>query len=390
MVNAMPQKPTEFAPAERASEEKIAIDAAYFERFPMLQQVLDAVPDIFLVINAERQIIFANYRVLENLGIQAARRIIGMRPGEAINCQHADNETGGCGTSEACKTCGALKAFMVGLNGRKNMQECRITQKDGQALDLSVWATPITVGDAHFSVFTLKDISHEKRRRALERIFFHDLLNTAGVINGFLDLVNEAQDQTELESYLEQMRYSATRLISEINGQKQLSAAENDELEPFFVRLDALALLREIEIQYARNPLAQGRRIEIATHSETVFFVTDHTLLGRVLGNLVKNALEASKEGETVTLYCGMAPEGGVEFTVHNPAVMPRRVQLQVFNRSFSTKGPGRGLGTYSIKLLTERYLGGKASFESVEGVGTTFTVRYPPDPPGTEGLIMP
>ncbi|MBK7188571.1 MAG: hypothetical protein IPH86_07860 [bacterium] len=57
---------------------------------------------------------------------------------------------------------------------------------------------------------------------------------------------------------------------------------------------------------------------------------------------------------------------------------MPRTVQLQVFQRSFSTKGRDRGIGTYSIKLLTEKYLGGKASFVSDEGQGTTFSVTLP------------
>ena len=38
---------------------------------------------------------------------------------------------------------------------------------------------------------------------------------------------------------------------------------------------------------------------------------------------------------------------------------MPDEVKAQIFERSFSTKGRGRGIGTYSIKLLTERYLEG-------------------------------
>ena len=57
---------------------------------------------------------------------------------------------------------------------------------------------------------------------------------------------------------------------------------------------------------------------------------------------------------------------------------MPPKVQLQVFQRSFSTKGLGRGLGTYSMRLLTQRYLGGTVSFSSKEGEGTEFRARYP------------
>lgn len=68
-------------------------------------------------------------------------------------------------------------------------------------------------------------------------------------------------------------------------------------------------------------------------------------------------------------------------FWVHNPTVMPRKVQLQVFQRSFSTKGKGRGLGTYSVKFLSERYLQGQVFFASTPETGTTFTVHYPLHP---------
>jgi signal transduction histidine kinase len=38
----------------------------------------------------------------------------------------------------------------------------------------------------------------------------------------------------------------------------------------------------------------------------------------------------------------------------------------------------GRGIGTYSAKLITERYLGGSLSFTSSEDEGTTFAVTLP------------
>jgi sensor histidine kinase regulating citrate/malate metabolism len=61
---------------------------------------------------------------------------------------------------------------------------------------------------------------------------------------------------------------------------------------------------------------------------------------------------------------------------------MPREVQLQVFQRSFSTKArSGRGIGTYSIKLFVERYLKGTVGFTSDEPGGTTFTVTLPKEP---------
>jgi len=49
-----------------------------------------------------------------------------------------------------------------------------------------------------------------------------------------------------------------------------------------------------------------------------------------------------------------------------------------LFQRSFSSKGSGRGLGTYSMKLFGEKYLDGEVSFESDRIKGTTFTISLP------------
>lgn len=109
---------------------------------------------------------------------------------------------------------------------------------------------------------------------------------------------------------------------------------------------------------------------------------TDPQLLLRILGNMVKNALEGTAPGQTVRLSCARR-DGNVVFTVHNPGVMPPEVQLQMFQRSFSTKSQaGRGIGTYSMKLLGERYLGGTVDFTSRAPDGTTFTLTLPPHLP--------
>ena len=104
---------------------------------------------------------------------------------------------------------------------------------------------------------------------------------------------------------------------------------------------------------------------------------SDGRLLARVLGNLIKNALEASTRGQTVTAW---DQEGAMpSFFIHNESVMSDAVRHQMFQRSFTTKsGVGHGLGTYSVKLLTENYLDGTVEFNSTEQDGTTFIVRLP------------
>lgn len=154
-------------------------------------------------------------------------------------------------------------------------------------------------------------------------------------------------------------------------------AAENKELKVKLSRVNSLPFLKEIINFYAHHEMARDRRLRLDPETADISLETDRTLLGRVIGNMVKNALEACGAGDTVTLGCrGLA--GGVEFWVHNPAFIPRKVQLQVFQRSFSTKAADRGLGTYSMKLLSERYLQGRVGFTSSSKGGTVFTAFYP------------
>jgi sensor histidine kinase regulating citrate/malate metabolism len=59
------------------------------------------------------------------------------------------------------------------------------------------------------------------------------------------------------------------------------------------------------------------------------------------------------------------ADERNCEFSVWNAGGIPKPIALQIFRRSFSTKATkGRGLGTFSMKLFGERYLGGTVRFK--------------------------
>lgn len=368
--------PTRFAPAGRVSGKNIQVQSRYFLDAPLLHRIFDAIPDIVLVLNPQRQIVFANQALLKMLGLDGVDPVLGQRPGEALGCLHAFETEGGCGTTEFCKTCGAIQAILSSFKGREAVNECRITQESGDALDLQVWATPLDLGDEQFSLFAMKDISHEKRRRTLERIFFHDILNAASGVRGFAELLTVVGPE-DLELVKQSLFNLAERLIDEINAQRDLTAAENNELLIRPGPLNSMDLLQELIRVNEHYATTSRCRLIIDPESESIQFTSDHTLMRRVLGNMVKNALEASQPGQTVTL--GSRRSGRkIEFVVHNPGYIPRHIQLQIFQRSFSTKGQGRGLGTYSIRLLSERYLGGEVSFASSPEQGTEFKARYP------------
>jgi hypothetical protein len=370
--------PTAFAPAERLSPADLARQVAVLSQNDSLPFIANAMPGIVLVLNACHQTVFANRQLAALIGAESAAGAIGQRPGELFSCVHATETAGGCGTTEFCRTCGAAHAIMNGLGGKADVRECSIIRRDHSgALDLRVYTTPWQLDGEPYTFFALSDISDEKRRRALERIFFHDILNYAGGLRGLVELlkmVKEDKERLDVEDDL--YRFSA-ELIEEITAQRQLVAAEHDELYLRLEELQSLQILKDLVALYQSHEVARGKRIKIDPASVDLLVTSDKLLLRRVIGNMLKNAVEASNIGDTVLLGCQKV-DNQARFWVQNARYIPRDVQLQIFNRSFSTRGNGRGLGTYSMKLLGEKYLGGQVSFFSHPTSGTTFQILIP------------
>lgn len=366
---------TEFAPAERVSGEELERDIAAVSRIPTLGQLYDAIPEIVVILNCHRQIVYANQALADAFRIKDRRTIYGLRPGEALGCQHSDESPGGCGTTRFCGECGAVKVIVSGLVGQRAAEECRVLRKTGDALDLKVVSTPFEVDGRAFAVFSVADISDQKRRQVLERMFLHDVSNTLTVICGLTEMALE--DELDAEMLMD-LKLGVLDLSAAIRSQKELVAAENGDLTIHPLPLRAAEVLSDVIRVYRSSSLADTKTIQIVSSSADLQLTTDQTQLSRILGNRLKNALEASPAGERVLVGCESSEPNHVAFWVQNFQFMPVAVQLQIFHRSYSTKGKGRGLGTYSIKLLCERYLQGKVSFGTSPEQGTIFKVTLP------------
>lgn len=395
----MIKRATEFAPAERASRDEVQRQHRKLRALPFVGEFLDAAPAMTVILNAQRQIVFANRASagllgrehvdarlgngIDEAGGDGTAGVLGLRPGEAAGCIRAPLTGSGCGTSVFCQTCGAANAIVNSqrLNA-PDVQECRMIHGvegvSETARDLRVWANPIELDGETFTVFSLLDISAEKRRETLERLFFHDVLNTASGVKGLADLmVHGIVPAAELPKVAGMLANSTGQLVDEISAQRMVWEAESGDLQVSTHTAHSIDLLTAVKHQFHGDPLAQGKPIVVDESARALTLVTDVVLVRRVLTNLVKNALEAEHDGGTVTL--GAHPDGdAVCLTVHNATVMPVPVQRQLFMRSFTTKGKGRGLGTYSIRLISERYLKGRVSFVSNDEDGTRFTVRIP------------
>ncbi len=252
-----------------------------------------------------------------------------------------------------------------------------LSKTSGKITPVRVNFAPIILdnGTINGGVGIFEDITERKQ---IERIFFHDILNTAGSLNNMLEIIDdETLSDVERKELMKVLDEIAKRIIDEIVTHKHLVSSEKSSIKLNIQKINSVNFLKRMHDSFNHADILGNKLLVISNDRTSSEIETDETLLGRVVSNMIKNAIEASSEDETITLNCGNR-NNMVYFSVHNPSFIPEDIQPQLFIRSVSTKGAGRGIGIYSMKFLTEKYLNGIISFTSTRKNGTTFEVSYP------------
>lgn len=366
---------------DRSTVLEIKSRSSRLSKNPIIVQMLESFPELVVILDYNRQIVAYNKKA-EGLLRKGNKEIFGQRLGEAFRCIHAFETSGGCGTSSFCSECGAGKSNKSTLlTSQAAEEDCRIHIKDQgfeTSLDLKVFTSYLEFENEKFIVFAIKNLENEKRRELLERIFFHDVLNTASIIFGISGMISEVRETDDFEKYSKILQNTSEQLIQEIQAQRDLSNAESGKLVIYPAQDTTKNILEKVFELYENNNLTRGKTFTCDYPPDMMIIETDPHFIIRSLGNLIKNALEAVGNGQKVSLSAQEYGEN-IRFVIANDGVIPKHIQLQIFNRSFSTKAKkGRGIGTYSVKLLIENYLKGKVSFISNEEEQTKFIIEIP------------
>ena len=375
-------KNTYFDSPERSTFLQIENKSHRINRDPIITQMVESFPDLVLILDSNRQIVDYNKKAESFFANKNEIEILGNRLGEALGCIHAFDNQAGCGTTKYCASCGAGRVNKAALENPGSYEdECRILVNYAgveASLDFKVFTSTLEFEGENFIVFAIKNLESEKRRELLERIFFHDVLNTASIIFGISGLISEVKESDDFDKYAKILQNTSEQLIQEIQAQRDLSNAEAGKLIIYPAQDSVNEILQKAFELYQNNSLTKGKQFICEYPNETMIIETDHHFIIRSLGNLIKNALEAISPGGKVALKA-MDYGDNIRFVVVNDGVIPKHIQLQIFNRSFSTKAKkGRGIGTYSVKLLIENYLKGKVSFISTEEEQTQFIIEVP------------
>lgn len=369
---------THFAPAEKTDNKELTAEIEIVNNNPVVSGLLHSISGLIAVIDEHRQIIAVNDSFLKVLGIDDAATVLGLRPGEALQCVHSEDAPAGCGTTRFCSTCGAAVAIVSSFgHGKPEERMCSLAAKRGDQqvnIMLLVRSYPMTIEDNKFLLLFLQDISQQQQRAALERTFFHDINNLIHVLIGASELLVE----TTPSKLANNIHMTATRLQKEVAIQRCLTQSESGSYLPVRRNITPDQVIAELQTFFACHPDAINKDIEFLNHHPHVSFCTDLSLVLRVLCNMVINALEATAENGRVRFWIEH-DENKLTFCVWNAAYIPEDIAIRVFQRNFSTKEQaGRGIGTFSMKLFGEDILGGNVSFTTLQEEGTTFRFALP------------
>ena len=102
-----------------------------------------------------------------------------------------------------------------------------------------------------------------------------------------MDMMRDASPQ-EQEEFKNTMEILPRKLIEEIKAQRDLAAAENNEMKVTTTTMDSLAFLHLQCEMYRSLAVEENLVIHIDPLAAQVTLTSDATLLGRVIGNMIK------------------------------------------------------------------------------------------------------
>lgn len=198
-------------------------------------------------------------------------------------------------------------------------------------------------------------------RDDVERITHHDLKTPLNAVINLPDLLMEELDlDPEHGEALDMIQAAGYTMLEMINNSLNTFRMEQGVYSFSPVPVDLIPLCRRLVGEVQPMADAKGLPVPLFLNGEpagatSAFVVQGEELLCySMLANLLKNAMEASPEGEPVTLVLTDV-EGGKEIGIHNRGEVPEEIRAVFFDK-YVTHGKegGSGLGTYSARLMAE------------------------------------
>ncbi len=258
----------------------------------------------------------------------------------------------------------------------------------GRDLDLSIAAAPIESGGVVGAVLVIRDITAlqelDRKKDEFLSVASHELRTPLTTIKGYTQLLAQTVDDLkpqERATYINAVLGEIERMMGLISELLDVSRIETNRLQihPQSIRwLDFIrARVSAFQVQHPTRSI----RTDVANQEAIV--VADPDRMRQVVDNLLSNALKYSPDGTDIDLRVELAESAVLTSVTDHGIGIPRDEIPQLFERFHRARNVssryygGLGLGLYISRAIVEAH-GGTIRVESVEGEGSTFTVRLP------------
>jgi PAS domain S-box-containing protein len=213
----------------------------------------------------------------------------------------------------------------------------------------------------------------------------HEIRTPLNGILGFAPLIiDPLSTQEEKENFLEILNFSSKRLMQTVTDYMDASLIASGNIEPRKKIFAPDEVLNEIKKDFL--PLFRAKGLEFSIEKSFAFkdvkLNSDQSLLKKILGHLIDNALKFTQLGRI--LLTATVNGDNLEIAVKDSGAGIRKdVMDEVFKHfvqeeTSNTRGhEGSGLGLSIVKGLIT-LLGGTIHADSVKGIGSTFTIIIP------------
>lgn len=284
--------------------------------------------------------------------------------------------------------------------------EHRFVHPSGKVVWTSVTGGPILASSQHTGfVCTVEDITDRKRAEIVLRdaktaaeaansaksdflaSMSHEIRTPMTAILGYADVLSEDVSLTSLQrEQIETIRRNSEHLLGLINDVLDISKIEAGRMTVEQIACDPFEIVADVTAMLAPRAGAKGLKIECERLTgDSVFISGDPLRLKQVLINLVGNSIKFTERGGIVVRTAAKTLENDkVEITISvtdTGVGISERVVACLFRpfaqaaESTTRHFGGTGLGL-SIARRLSRLMGGDLTVQSVEGEGSTFTLR--------------
>jgi two-component system sensor histidine kinase SenX3 len=223
---------------------------------------------------------------------------------------------------------------------------------------------------------------HEVRRDFVANIS-HELKTPIGALSLLSEAVLEANgDQESVSKFASRMQIEAKRLTDLVQEIIQLSRVQDSDPLNNPQIISASSIIKEALDQARTTAGARGISLSYDQGADGTF-LGDKEQLTMAVHNLIENAINYSPKNTRVSITTSLH-EGALNVTVADQGIgIPEREHERIFERFYrvdparSRETGGTGLGLSIVKHIVQKH-GGEISVWSVEGIGSTFTIRLP------------